>query len=362
MNFPVIHHIDDVLPFIENRPEFIVKTHANNFKTICYNISNNETFDNAVVRECRGITFDDKGNIVCRPLHKFFNVGEREDTFVQNIDWTQVNAVHNKLDGSMITPMLINNEIVSKTKLSFETEQATNATAFIKSKPGYTSFVRYCHTIGVTPIFEWTSPKNRIVLKYTDDNLILLQMRKIITGEYFSKHELSRVAKLFKVDYAETEQFTTIEALLELIKNQELKEGSIVQFNSGDMVKIKSPWYLDLHRTVTFTRERDVVELILNETIDDFKGYLTSIGESLDKVIALENGVVHTFNTMKSVVEEFCVTHKDLPRKEFFAKTQENDLTAAYAPLIMQHMDGKEPNYREYFKRNILKKYSLDPI
>ena len=49
------------------------------------------------------------------------------------------------------------------------------------------------------------------------------------------------------------------------------KEGDVVQFTNGKMIKIKSKWYSDLHKIYTedLNRENCLIELILDEKIDD---------------------------------------------------------------------------------------------
>ena len=48
-------------------------------------------------------------------------------------------------------------------------------------------------------------------------------------------------------------------------------EGWIVQTDDGDMWKVKTKWYCDLHHSVTFTRWRDVARAVLADQSDDLK-------------------------------------------------------------------------------------------
>jgi hypothetical protein len=66
--------------------------------SFCYMVSGPDTFDSAAARECRGIVFDGP-DVVGRPLHKFFNVNEREETLLKNLDWSKVVRVMDKRDG-----------------------------------------------------------------------------------------------------------------------------------------------------------------------------------------------------------------------------------------------------------------------
>lgn len=105
--FPVINHIDDVLPAIEGRNEFGVYYHDTyDIVVINYNVNFEDTFPeiktelDAIRRECRGIVFQaSTGKILARRYHKFFNLGEREEVQPHLLDFTRPHTVLGKLDG-----------------------------------------------------------------------------------------------------------------------------------------------------------------------------------------------------------------------------------------------------------------------
>lgn len=356
--FPIIHHLDDLLPHIQNKPEISVKKQPNGCTVVCYAISTPETFNDDYSRECRGITFDHEGKILARTLHKFFNVGEKEQTQVGNIDWSLMRRIMDKRDGSMIAAMVLDGKVVCKTKKSFDTIQATRANEFMKVNKNYEQFVKHCAEQNLTPTFEWTSPNDRIVLKYNHDELVLLHLRDNVTGEYkldvefYADHYLIPVVQdLTPLVFSPTE-------FLAKAQVEEQKEGWIIQFDNGNMVKLKTKWYIDLHHSVTFTRERDIAEMVVNESVDDFKAYLTGIGESLVKVEAIENRVLETIRKTKSYVD-FYMNQNYTPDKKAFAI---NAKTEPLFGLIMQEYDGKEPRYKEHFIKYYLKDYTLETV
>ena len=356
--FPIITHIDDLLPYIRNKPEMTVKAQPNGTTTICYAISDSNTFDDEYARECRGITFGADGRIICRPLHKFFNIGEKPETQVGTVDWTKVNRVMDKRDGSMITSMMLNDQIVCKTKKSFETTQAVRANEYINARPNFHEFAVYCASINCTPTFEWTSPDDRIVLKYNSDELVLTHIRDNITGAYVL--DIEGRASYYNIPCVQDlTPFTfDIRWLMEKCKDEEQKEGYVIQFDNGDMVKLKTPWYINLHHSVTFTRERDIAKMVVDETLDDFKSYLTGIGESLDKVLAIETRVMTTINGIRKEVEDFVTANKVDDRKAFVMLAKTNQ----YFGLIMNHYTGQEPRYNAHFIKFFLKDYSLETV
>jgi RNA ligase len=356
--FPIIGHIDDLLPFVQHKPEITVKKQSNGTTVVCYSISTPTTFDDEYARECRGITFDREGKILARPLHKFFNVGEKEETQVANIDWTNISRLMDKRDGSMIMTMVLDGHVVTKTKKSFETVQATRALEYINAHANFHQFCVFCAVTNCTPIFEWTSPEDRIVLKYERDELVLIHIRDNVTGEYVL--DLHTRVEHFRIPVVQdvTPFVFQINHFLKKVSEEEQKEGYVVQFTDGNMVKLKTPWYINLHHSVTFTRERDIAKMIIDETIDDFKSYLTSIGESHAKVDAIESKVCNLLLDLKTRVEEFCEVHHHDDRKTFVQLAKSNELFS----LIMEKYSNKEIQYNKYFNKYYLKDFNLETV
>jgi RNA ligase len=189
-DFPQIKTIDDVLPHISGREEFLVME-KEGYTVIKYVVAFEETFlwdsndpvGSAIRRECRGITFDTEGNLICRKFHKFFNIGEKEETQLNKINLYEPHIVLEKLDGSCVIPQPSPDGFVLTTK-SGVTDISQQAEEFISDKPHYAKFIHSMFDGKLTPIFEWVSRKNRIVVDYENDNLILTAIRNTEMGNY----------------------------------------------------------------------------------------------------------------------------------------------------------------------------------
>lgn len=186
--FPRIQHLNDVLPAIEGLDEFIVATRE--WGTVVnYMVSMADTFPDvnnemdAIRRECRGLLFYPDGRIMSRRLHKFFNVNERDETAAHKIDLGKPHVILEKLDGSMITPVYTEAGIRWGTKMGI-TQVSLQAEVFVAENPQYQELALWCQENGLTPIFEWVSRKQRIVIDYPEDDLILIAVRDNVTGEY----------------------------------------------------------------------------------------------------------------------------------------------------------------------------------
>jgi RNA ligase len=230
-------------------------------------------------RECRGMIFDTAtGNLISRPYHKFFNVGEREETNLDKIDLTQPHVVLEKLDGSMIRPIPTPEGFRLGTKAGI-TDVAMNAEYFVADKPEYAKFIKSSFACGLTPIFEWCSRKNRIVVDYSEDQLILTAVRDMRSGNYIPYSQMVETGKNYDIPVVKAiaGDETDIEKVVDHIRKWDDGEGVVIRFDNGHMVKIKADEYILRHRSKEqINSEKNIIQVILNDSVDDMIPLLTS--------------------------------------------------------------------------------------
>ena len=286
-DFPEINHIDDVIPHIEDWQEFKVMQ-KDWYTVINYMVAFEETFslvrershyNMKIRRECRGMIFDTAtGNLISRPYHKFFNVGEREETNLDKIDLTQPHVVLEKLDGSMIRPIPTPEGFRLGTKAGI-TDVAMNAEYFVADKPEYAKFIKSSFACGLTPIFEWCSRKNRIVVDYSEDQLILTAVRDMRSGNYIPYSQMVETGKNYNIPVVKAiaGDETDIEKVVDHIRKWDDGEGVVIRFDNGHMVKIKADEYILRHRSKEqINSEKNIIQVILNDSVDDMIPLLTS--------------------------------------------------------------------------------------
>lgn len=269
--------------------------------------------DAAIRRELRGITFDNAtGKVIARKLHKFFNLGEKEENRPENIDFTTSHAIEEKLDGSMIVPVPVNGEIEWHTKMG-NTDVGKQVIPFVEANPQYKSFARIEIEQGFTPIFEWCSPQQRIVVNHKDDRLVLLASRNNVTGQYASRKSLEIISKTFDIPIVQTfDSVKDIDKFIEYTRGLEDTEGFVITFADGHKVKLKSDWYVQLHKTKDkISHERYVVELIINGFIDDIKPVLQAEDREMVETYERE------FNTQIKTVTETLLFYIDKVSAEY---------------------------------------------
>lgn len=361
--FPTITNLDEFKANVGDIPGIEFKTNEDGYTVASYYILDSKVFDNPYARECRGITFDKNGKLVSRPFHKFFNLGEKEATLEQNLDWNNVATVMDKRDGSMISPVLFEDGTIKfKTKRTYTSDEAIHANnTFGPGTPQYEMSKELCQ-LDCTPIFELTSPVNRIVVAYKETELTLLAVRHNESGNYITRGEIEALGSARNVPIVGTNLWSSIADYKDKIDTLTAFEGFVIQFHTGEMIKMKTLWYMSLHRNVTFTTEKNIVEMIFNETLDDFKSYCTTV-EDFDLFATVEELELRVNKTLSEIINEVTTTVANCGIaagcfKEF-ALTYNTD---PLFWLLMMKFKGQEPAYAKYFLTNHLHEYSRECI
>lgn len=294
-NFVEIRHLDDVRHaisedfYLAERPwGYVINYHINAFPEIKDDMSDEEKQLEYIRREFRGIKFAKDGSILGRPFHKFFNWGEKEAEMV-HFDFDTPFVIMDKLDGSMVHPVLMPEgsdvDVMWCTKMG-PTEVADQARDYVKKcddklfsrdcdldvDPNYDKFVDEWLYSGWTPIFEWCSRRQRIVVDYPEDQLILTAIRNDQTGSYLAYETMKEEAARHNIPVVKAwaGTFNGIEKFVEEIGGEDNCEGYIIRFANGHMVKLKNAWYLNLHRAKSqLDSEKNVWQLVLNQRHDD---------------------------------------------------------------------------------------------
>lgn len=369
-DFPCIENLSQMKSILEAKPELRLIDSGLGTLSVAYNISDRNTFKDPLACEARGITFDkETGNIIGRPLHKFFNLGEREDTLKNNVNFSDIFSIWDKIDGTMISLHRVNGNLAVKTKKSFLSNEAKRATQFL-SKPENQNILKFCNELvdEFTPVFEFTDPENTIVISHKKMDVVLLHVRHIKTGSYIPYNdpdltalvEKYNVKRLSPLNLKQTEKGTLdIDSVLEDLKVIEGIEGYVMQFNDGRMIKIKSDWYNAQHRAEAGLRERDVVKMFLDGTLDDVKGALKTDGYDITKLESIESNVLAELNKMETYITEKVELLKGLDMKSAALKINNEMPNNPLNGFVLISLRGKEPDLMTYFERNKLQDYSL---
>lgn len=348
--FPIIKNISDVLPLIEGRKEFLVMDKGD-YIVIDYAYIDNDSFDDPIRLECRGLIFDKKtGAILRRPFEKFFNYGEK-GTY-DTLDWSEDHFVMDKRDGSMIAPFILNGQVVLGTRAGV-TEHSQKAEVLIDHLTR--NEIKLCIQWGFTPIFEWTAPENQIVLPYQKSELRLLAMRYMTTGEYVSVEDLKNWSIIFDIPLVDfIEGKLDKDSIFAYRENATGVEGYVAYFPKLRLhIKIKTEEYSKMHRAVSFLdRENMILPVVLDNIYDDL---LPALSKENQKRVTDYAALVHAkLEALKFGIETNLYIVKDLKstRKDQALWIQK-EVAKPYWPVMFHGLDGRD--ILESLKQVVLK-------
>lgn len=316
--------------------------------------------------EARGIMFEMNGDtpvsLASFPMFKFFNL--HENPSVMDLDFDTINRVEVKADGSLISTYVDNGGVYLKTKGSLTSQQAVSSYEWIQhaSQADLWASVQHLTLNGYTVNMEWTSPRNRIVLSYQEEQLFILNVRNNQTGViYSSAEDLQRVCE-FNVSHLHNWWIDSVDItnmdkkqFISSIESMQGIEGFIVKFDNGKWVKVKTTQYRNLHKTKdSINNDKDLYVCIVNETADELRSLFYDDEYALKRITVAEEHVSKHYNHMIHTVETFFEENKHLSRKDYAVKGQA-ELDKHLFVLAMEKYIGRDVDY----KTSMIKSYDI---
>lgn len=316
-SFPTIQHIDDVE---RHRADGLIhdafKRGERRNGTIVYDYAYIDelvfppigaTPFSAMARELRGLTFDAKtGALLSRPFQKFFNADEREETLSRSLPLADPHLVLEKLDGSMIHAFIQPDGALAFATRWGVTPIAIRALAWREENDqggAGQAAMRDLVADGWTPVFEWTSPDNIVVVLHETCALTLTGLRHRETGALMPYGDLPGYAAELRTPLVRA--FDPIGAWDEFARRAwaETKgEGYVVRFDDGHMIKVKNTLYTRVHKfKANLAFAKDAAEIILRGALDDMLPYLAS-GER-ERLEAYRDNLFHQLRASAHIVE-----------------------------------------------------------
>lgn len=305
--------IENARNIVSRNPHFYSKkviVHDTSVELFDYRLANYKDFAENDAWDLRGLAFVNTQRFPALP--KFFNVNQTTGWMLKDLTSPVVDVLE-KLDGSLITFIRIGDRIIAKSKMSFESEQAKAAQNVYESDSRYQTFVTQQLDLGNTPIFEWVSPTNQIVVDYPTDRLVLLQIRTPTGWADPTGYDIPTATRFHY----------SLDELMNLRETVKDIEGWVVRFEDGKLAKIKTMWYCERHAIIHDLREDRIVKSILDGTIDDLVSWLNSesrkpVNAIIEKVSKYHAEKSLELNYLKSVLleigkKEFALQHRSNP-------------------------------------------------
>jgi hypothetical protein len=306
--------------------------------------SNHKT--NPIIKECRGIVLNTQDfSVVQKAFNRFYNLGESECT--ENFDWKNF-MCKEKLDGSLIKVRWYNNELLITTRNSFADTECGD------SGKSWKELVTSCLTqyqldvikdnSDFTFVFEFMSPYNHIVVQHHSPWLSLLTLTNK-NGCSAIIHYVELSAYFSTPNKYEFTSIEEIEAFLEqLEKDQNPMEGFVLTDSNGLMLKIKSKFYLKLHRLNNngcITNIKNIVPIILAGEIAEVLLYFPHLQPRIAEVQLL-------LGKLATELHDAWVDCKNIEdQKEFAIRITKTRYTPFSSILFKMKRAGKIHNAEE---------------
>jgi len=356
------------------------QVHPVHNELMIFNYTEAAQFDrvwNAATNVCRGLIvvvgpngLDENAEVLARPFNKFHNLNTTyvPETMEENLPH-EAPLVTAKLDGSMGILYQWNGQWSVATRGSFDSDQARWATEWYRGHPIKAEWVR-----GYTPVCEIIYAKNRIVVDYDFEGLILLSMVENSTGAEATRKMVEESGLKNSIPVVPMFTKTLAQCAAE---NEPNEEGYVLTYSNNVKVKVKFAEYVRLHRILTglnpkaiwelleAKQEASITALLADEKMPEgFREWLRDWAtELMVRYKQLESAAVHAFiNTphqgegltsyspeqLKAARKENALYFKGFPvvQSILFAMLDGKD----YAPIIW---DRVKPKGNETFKKDV---------
>lgn len=330
----------------------------------------NSDFSIPIVRECRSVIFYYHKNgtyeCVCRAFDKFGNYGE---SYIADIDWSS-SVVEEKIDGSLMKLYYHDGQwriATNGTINAFEAEindiDLNFGDLFYEALGGIEYFKELCNCLDQinTYMFELVSPKFRVTIDYPETKLYYLGERNIITMK--ESKDYTHTMHGFGIFCPQVYPLHTLDDCLEYVKTMTKdQEGFVIKDKNFNRIKLKSPEYLlafhaNNNGVVTIKR---VINMIKNETLDDFLAYCPQHKDTVQKVVDninlivadLEQSWIKISSNIQLERKDFAKHIINLRNKDFLWAKYDNPNLSAFDWLMSKYTSKIKDMIEQYKERN----------
>lgn len=279
----------------------------------------------------RGLITDEDGNIIARPLPKFFNLNETEETKLENLP-NEKPEIYEKLDGSLGIQYFADDKIMIATRGSFNSEQAEWATKWIQKRFKPSDFNK-----DYTYLYEIIYPENRIVVNYGDrKELVLIAVIDTETGK-----DMDFVAEAKRLGLTHAKVINkSLDDLVKSMSDENDDEGFVVKYSNGLRLKMKYVEYVRLHRLITGFSTTSIWECMKND--DDLDELIEKVPDEFYKWVRMEEKELREhYDVIQSrALKVFAYIRRLKTRKEQAERIiqLDNDVSS----IVFGMLDGKE--------------------
>ena len=237
----------------------------------------------------RSSVWNYNGELISASFPKFFNWGEQPD--ISPVPNSLKNAtVVEKLDGSTLAVSKYNGQYILRTRGTVDASTIANGFELELFKEKILSKLQDNNdTWNYSLLFEWLSPRNVIVLRYSDEPMWKL-IGFIDHTDYSlaTQDVLDLMAKKYDLLRPEIYTFTDITDMLQIVDKWQDREGVCLYSKNGQTIhKIKAAKYLLLHHLKSeLSSLEKIMDVWLDQGMPDYNTFYNYIVTTFDFELA----------------------------------------------------------------------------
>lgn len=318
-----------------------------------------------VTMEARGVVFQD-GQVVCRPMRKFFNSHETGAGEVFSPELALV-----KLDGTLINVWFdLGGEMHVSTRGSLENEYIDGAWKIIRERN--LEEMLSMHT-DVTWSFEYTYPQNLYgfpsVIPHDTERLTLLNMR----GRDGKEVDAAVIPQYNTVLYPDSNHYYSlsvsddsdgdiVERMVELARALPWSdEGWVLSVFNGETnnrIKVKGGQYVAMHRVIHGMTPRAVADAWYAQVEDDLIEMLYEPHSSLLRNAFAKYNIEHeaAVTAVENWVAGYAITAEDITDRKSFVLQAQEEIPDYWQLAIAAQFADYNPDYRMFVVKKLIGK------
>jgi hypothetical protein len=296
--------------------------------------------------------------VVSQGFGKFFNLGEGPDGLRITIN-DIIHACENnhavatvKIDGSLLIRSVYQNKVTLRTRGSFGYEQCENAHEIEEFKMKYPKLFDPSIYPDSYLLFEWTSPENQIVMRYSEPDITLVGE---VTNDfhYSTMLELKKKAGNLNIPLVPFYPLTSQgwNQLYTHLNQEHTIEGYVIRLNNEqDLVKVKSPIYLAKHAFKSRLTAESLIDVWFNAGQQDYQTFSNYLREQYDEEIVmwalpLISGMfdsIREVNGIVTYIKKLLEEQKSWTRKDIAVSMQQKYGQTLKFSIAMALLSGKD--------------------
>ena len=240
-------------------------------------------------KHMRSVVVNYEGEVISASLPKFTNWGENPDNFPVPNSLKNATVVE-KLDGSTLIVSKYNGQYILRTRGTVDASTMANGFELELFKSTILSKLQDNNdTWNYSVLFEWLSPRNVIVLRYSDEPMWKL-IGFIDHTDYSlaTQDVLDLMAKKYDLLRPEIYTFTDITDMLQIVDKWQDREGICLYSKNGQTIhKIKAAKYLLLHHLKSeLSSLEKIMDVWLEQGMTDYQTFYNYIVTIFDFELA----------------------------------------------------------------------------